>query len=144
MKPSLAIGIKYEHTFKIPKSKTVPALYPEAEEFLVMPEVFATGYLVGFLEWACIKAINPHLDFPEEQTVGTHINVSHEAATPAGLVVTAKVELVDIEGRKLSFEVEAHDGLDLISRGTHERFIIDQKKFTAKVLAKRQALSHRG
>lgn len=137
MKDTLVTGITYEHAFKVPKSKTVPALYPEAEEFLVMPEVFATGFLVGFLEWACIKAINPHLDFPDEQTVGTHINVSHEAATPVGLTVTANVELIKIEGRKLTFRVEAHDGLDLISRGTHERFLINKEKFHAKLAAKR-------
>ena len=82
MKDTLKPGIRYTHTFTVPKSKTVPALYPESEEFVIMPVVFATGYLVGFLEWACIKAINPHLDWPEEQTVGTHIDVSHEAATP--------------------------------------------------------------
>ena len=138
MKDALIIGIQYQHTFKVPTSKTVPALYPEAEEFLAMPEVFATGFLVGFLEWACIKAINPYLDFPKEQTVGTHINVSHQAATPIGLTVTANVELIKIEGRKLTFKVEAHDGVDLISQGTHERFIINKEKFDAKVLAKRQ------
>jgi fluoroacetyl-CoA thioesterase len=139
MKSPLTIGIKYEHTFTVPLSKTVPALYPEAEEFLMMPEVFATGFLVGFLEWACIKAINAYLDFPEEQTVGTHINVSHQAATPVGLVVTAKVELIKIEGKKLTFKVEAHDGTDLISQGTHERFIINKMKFDAKVTAKQKA-----
>lgn len=138
MKDILAVGLQYQHTFKVPASKTVPALYPEADEFLVMPEVFATGYLVGFLEWACIKAINPYLDFPNEQTVGTHINVSHQAATPAGLTVTANVELIEIEGRKLTFKVEAHDGIDLISQGTHERFIIHKEKFDSKVLGKLQ------
>ena len=137
MRDSLVVGIRYQHTFKVPTSKTVPALYPEAEEFLVMPEVFATGFLVGFLEWACIKAINPHLDFPEEQTVGTHINVSHEATTPVGLTVTANVELIMIEGRKLTFKVEANDGVDLISKGTHERFIINNEKFNEKVAIKR-------
>ena len=111
MKESLKPGIKYEHKFKLPASKMVPALYPEAPEFVVMPEVFATGFLVGFLEWACIKAINPHLDWPAEQSVGTHIDVSHEAATPAGLEVTATVELLAVEGRKLTFAVEAHDGV---------------------------------
>ena len=116
----------------------MPALYPEADEFLTMPEVFATGYLVGFLEWACIKAINPYLDFPYEQTVGTHINVSHQAATPAGLNVTANVELIEIEGRKLTFKVEAHDGIDLISQGTHERFIVHKEKFDSKALSKLQ------
>lgn len=136
MKESLKPGIKYLHKFSIPASKTVPALYPESEEFLAMPEVFATGFMVGFLEWACIMAIKPHLDWPQEQTVGTHINVSHEAATPAGLVVTAKVELVAIEGRKLIFNVEAHDGIDLISKGSHERFIINKEKFDAKARIK--------
>ena len=61
MKESLKAGIKYEHTFLVPPSKTVPFLYPESEEFTIMPEVFATGFLVGFLEWSCIKAVNPHL-----------------------------------------------------------------------------------
>ncbi|MBI2307627.1 MAG: thioesterase family protein [Rhodocyclales bacterium] len=136
MKDTLKPGIVYTHRFRIPASKTVPALYPEAEEFVAMPEVFATGFLVGFLEWACIKAINPHLDWPREQTVGTHIDVSHEAATPPGMEVTATVELVAVEGKKLSFAVEAHDGVDLISRGQHERFVIDKAKFDARLGAK--------
>lgn len=136
MKASLQPGIKYQHKFTVPASKTVPALYPEAAEFVAMPEVFATGFLVGFLEWTCIKAINPHLDWPQEQTVGTHINVSHEAATPPGLEVTANVELIAVEGRKLVFSVEAHDGIDLISKGLHERFIINKERFDAKVGSK--------
>ena len=136
MKNTLKPGIKFEHKYMVPISKTVPALYPESEEFVAMPEVFATGFLVGFLEWACIKAINPYLDWPAEQTVGTHINVSHEAATPPGREVTAVVELIAVEGRKLVFEVEAHDGLDLISKGRHERFVINKEKFEAKLLSK--------
>ena len=59
--------------------KMVPALYPEAPEFQVMPEVFATGFLVGFLEWACMNSVIPHLDWTLEQTVGTHVNISHLA-----------------------------------------------------------------
>jgi fluoroacetyl-CoA thioesterase len=137
MKETLQPGIRYQHKFVVPLSKTVPALYPEAEEFLAMPEVFATGFLVGFLEWACIKAINPHLDWPREQTVGTHIDVSHEAATPPGLEVTATVELIAVEGRKLVFAVQAHDGAELISKGLHQRFVIDKQRFSAKADAKR-------
>jgi fluoroacetyl-CoA thioesterase len=138
MKSSLQPGIHYQHKFLVPTSKTVPALYPESAEFLAMPEVFATGFLVGLLEWACIKAVNPHLDWPEEQTVGTHIDVSHEAATPPGLEVTATVELVEVDGRRLVFTVEAHDGVDLISRGRHERFVINKPRFDARVGAKKQ------
>ena len=140
MKDSLKIGLQYTHQFVVPQSKTVPALYPEADEFVAMPEVFATGFLVGFLEWACIKLVNPHLDLSQEQTVGTHINVSHEAATPAGLTVTATVTLTAIEGRKLTFSVEAHDGIDLISKGKHERFIINREKFDAKLAIKKAKL----
>lgn len=140
MKDSLKSGIQYEHKFIVPPSKTVPALYPESDEFIVMPEVFATGFLVGFLEWACIKAINPHLNWPHEQTVGTHIDVSHEAATPVGLEVTARVELIAVEGKKLIFHVEAHDGVDLISKGRHERFVINKEKFDAKLEMKKASV----
>ncbi len=140
MKETLQPGIKYVHKFIVPTSKTVPALYPESAEFTAMSEVFATGFLVGFLEWACIKAINPHLDWPEEQTVGIHINVSHEAATPPGLEVTASVKLITVDGKKLIFAVEAHDGIDLISKGMHERFIINKAKFDSKVSTKKGPL----
>jgi len=136
MKDTLRPGIRYEHRFLVPSSKTVPALYPEADEFLAMPEVFATGFMVGFLEWACIKCINPHLDWPKEQTVGTHVNVSHQAATPPGLEVTATVELIEVDGKRLVFSVEAHDGVDVISKGRHERFIINKERFDAKLADK--------
>jgi len=138
MKKSLTPGIKYEHKFVLPASKTVPALYPESEEFLVMPAVFATGFLVGLLEWACIKAVKPHLDWPSEQTVGIQINVSHEAATPPGFEVTIKAELVEVDGRKLVFIVDAHDGVDLISKGRHERFVINKEQFDEKIEAKKK------
>ena len=84
MKETLKPGITHTHQFTITPANTVPALYPEAEEFVAMPQVFATGYMVGLIEWTCIQAVNPHLDWPKEQTVGIHINVSHLAATPAG------------------------------------------------------------
>lgn len=136
MKASLKPGIKYQHKFLLPPTKTVPALYPEAEEFLAMPEVFATGFLVGFLEWACIKCINPHIDWPAEQTLGTHIDVTHQAATPPGMEVTANVELIEVDGRRLVFNVEAHDGIELISKGRHERFVVNRDKFEAKLVEK--------
>ena len=136
MKDTLQPGIEYTFRFMIPASKTVPALYPEASEFQAMPDIFATGYPVGLLEWTCIRAVNPHLDWPEEQTVGTHINVSHMAATPPGLEVTATVKLLEVNGKRLVFAVEAHDGIDLITQGTHERYIINKARFILKVYAK--------
>jgi len=139
MKDSLKPGIEYELKYRVPESKTVPYLYPEAPEFQVMPRVFATGFMVGLMEWACLLAILPHLDWPAEQSVGTHVNLSHSAATPPGLEVRAKVRLVQVDGRRLVFEIEANDGVDVICKGTHERFLINAAKFVERVKAKAQA-----
>ena len=136
MKESLKPGITFEHRFVVTEHKLVPALYPEAEEFQVMPEVFATGFMVGFLEWACLKAVIPHIDWPREQTVGVHVNVSHESATPAGMAVTAKVALMEVDGRRLKFNVEGYDEAGLIARGDHERFVIDKARFDASLMSK--------
>ena len=136
MKDSLKPGLESEFKFRVTESKIVRELYPEAAEFQEMPEVFATGFMVGLLEWACIKAINPYLDWPVEQTVGTNIDVSHIAATPPGFEVTAKVRLIEVDGRRLLFELEAHDGVELISKGRHERFIINKEKFDSKMKEK--------
>jgi fluoroacetyl-CoA thioesterase len=136
MRPSLQPGLTHAFRFTIPPGKTVPHLYRESEMFQQMPEVFATGFMVGLLEWACIEAIRPHLDWPTEQSLGTHVNFSHEAATPPGLTVTVQVRLINVDGRKLRFEVEAHDGIDTISRGTHERVVIDAARFRAKIAEK--------
>jgi fluoroacetyl-CoA thioesterase len=142
MKDSLQPGLKFEFQFEIPDTKTVPHLYPESPEFQQMPRVLATGYMVGLFEWACIQALNPFLSWPAEQTVGIGVNLSHVAATPPGLVVTVRVLLEKVEGRKLTFFIEADDGVDLISQGYHERFVIDAAKFNAKVAGKaRSALA---
>ena len=139
MKDTLKPGIEHQFSFHLPDTKTVPALYPESAEFQEMPEVFATGFMVGFLEWACIDAIKPHLNWPDEQSLGTHINVSHTAATPPGLLVTARVKLIEVNGRRLVFEVEADDGVDIIAAGTHERFVIDRDRFNQKIRNKAAA-----
>ena len=136
MKDSLKPGLTFEFQFKVPENKTVPHLYPESAEFQVMPKVLATGFMVGLFEWACIQAINPHIDWPDEQTVGIQVNLSHLAATPPGLTVTVKGKLEEVEGRKLSFSIVADDGVDKISEGTHDRFVINSAKFNAKMAVK--------
>ncbi len=132
MRSSLRAGLQHEFRYLVPDSKTVPHLYPESEQFREMPAVFATGFMVGLLEWACIDAIRPHLD-PGEQSVGTDVRFSHLAATPPGLTVTVNVTLEKVEGRRLTFSVRAHDGVDLISEGTHQRVLIDPKRFMQRV-----------
>ena len=141
MKDSLKPGLTHQFKFRIPPTKTVPHLYPESDAFQQMPQVLATGFMVGLLEWACIEAIQPHLDWPREQSLGTLVNFFHLAATPPGLTVTVDVKLDRVEGRKLVFSVTAHDGVDKITEGVHERFVIDAEKFNAKVAAKVRPVS---
>jgi fluoroacetyl-CoA thioesterase len=138
MKPSLTPGLSTTFSFTIPEGKTVPALYPEAPEFQTMPRVFATGFMVGLIEWTCMKLMQPHLDYPAEQSVGTDVKLNHTAATPPGFTVRVEVTLDRVEGRRLTFSVSAHDGVDEICRGTHERFVIDTARFEAKVEEKRK------
>lgn len=135
MKPSLKPGLKHSFAFKVPVDKTVPHLYPEARDFQVMPKVFATGFMVGLLEWGCIQLLAPHLD-EGEGSLGTHIDVNHVAATPPGLTVTVDAELTGLEGRKAWFSVRAHDGVDLITEGRHQRGIVKWDKFNARVAEK--------
>ena len=136
MKDTLRPGLTFEFKFRVPENRTVPYLFPESPEFQLMPKVLATGYMVGLLEWACLRAIIPHLDWPNEQTVGTLVNFTHSAATPPGLTVTVRVKLEKVDGRKLSFSVVADDGIDTISEGTHERFVIDAARFNRKLAEK--------
>jgi fluoroacetyl-CoA thioesterase len=133
MKDTLRPGLTFQFQFKIPPTKTVPHLYPESELFQDMPQVLATGFLVGLMERACIEALRPHLDWPREQSLGTHVNFSHLAATPPGFIVTVEVKLERVEGRKLSFYLSAHDGVETISEGTHERVVIDAARFNSRI-----------
>jgi fluoroacetyl-CoA thioesterase len=132
------LGTTHMQTLKVDESLVVPAVSEHFTGFADMPPVFATAFMVGFIEWACIEAIRPHLE-PGEHTVGTHVNVSHMAATPVGMNVTAFVELIAAEGRKLVFRVTCRDEKDIIGEGTHERTVINPEKFMARVSAKRAA-----
>jgi fluoroacetyl-CoA thioesterase len=137
MKPTLVPGLEGRFRYRVPPSRTVPRIYEDAPDFQLMPEVFATGYLVALCEWACIELIKPHLDWPREQTLGTHVDLSHLAATPPGFTVDIRVRVEQVEGRKLTFRIEADDGVDRISEGRHERHVILAERFEAKVAAKR-------
>jgi fluoroacetyl-CoA thioesterase len=132
MKDTLQVGATARLEFKVPANKTVPHLYPEAHEFQVMPTVFATGFMVGLMEWACLKVLEPHLD-PGEGSLGIHIDVSHTAATVPGQVVTVDAECTGIQGRRVSFKVVAHDGFEKIGEGRHERMIVPWERFVARV-----------
>jgi fluoroacetyl-CoA thioesterase len=136
MKETLRPGLAGIFRYTVPDNRTVPHMYPEAPDFQLMPGVLATGYLVALCEWAAIELIKPHLDWPAEQSLGTHVNLSHLAATPPGLTVELSVSLTAVADRKLTFALRAADGIDLISEGTHERHLIDAARFNARIAAK--------
>jgi len=138
MKDTLQPGAKVRFQYRVPADKTVPHLYPEAYEFATMPAVFATGYMVGLMEWTCMKVLEGHLD-PGEGSLGIAVNVSHVAATVPGQTVTVDAECTKVHGRRVAFKVSAHDGIDLIGEGTHERMVVPWDKFEAKVNEKAKA-----
>jgi len=97
--------------------------------------VFATPAMVGMMEGAAVKALEGQLA-EGQTTVGTHIDVRHLAATPVGMQVRARAELTAVDGRKLTFQIEAWDEVEKIGEATHERFVIDMGKFIARTQAK--------
>ncbi|HYC15778.1 MAG TPA: thioesterase family protein [Pseudolabrys sp.] len=140
MKPTLKPGLKHSFSYKVPENKTVPFTYPESPEIAAMPKVFATGFMIVLMEWTCVQLLNQHLD-GGEGSLGTHVDVSHLAATPPGMIVKVDVEIVDVQGRKLLFNVSAHDGVDLIGEGRHERVVVAWDRFNAKVADKAKSVA---
>jgi fluoroacetyl-CoA thioesterase len=131
-------GLKHTAHLLVDEGLTVPAVSQALAAFTDMPRVFATAYLVAFAENTCIQAVAPLLP-QSSKTVGTHVDLSHSAATPVGMKVTASVELVEVDGRQLRFAVECRDERDVISTGYHERHIIDVAKFEQRLASKAAA-----
>lgn len=97
--------------------------------------VFATPMMCALMEQASVAALEGHLE-EGQGSVGTHIDISHDAATPVGMAVWAEAELTKVEGRALTFSVAAFDGAGLIGQGVHTRFLIWNEKFMAKANGK--------
>ncbi len=135
MKPSLQAGLKHRFSYVVAEEKTVPHLYSDSPEMQEMPAVFATGFMVGLMEWTCVQLLAPHLD-AGEGSLGTHIDVTHKSATPPGMTVTVDAECIEVRGPRAKFTVRAHDGMDEIGAGTHERFIVSWDRFNRGVAAK--------
>ncbi len=138
VKDTLRLGLTHRITFTVTERQTVPQFYPESPIFRAMPAVFATGYMVGLFEWCCTELLNQHLD-PGEGSLGVHVDFSHLAATPPGMTVTVDCEYTAVDGRKVSFFVRGHDGVDVIGEGRHERAVVNYEKFNARVAEKGKA-----
>jgi fluoroacetyl-CoA thioesterase len=135
-KQTLRPGLSHSETIRITDRLIVPEMADFFANFASMPPVFATAYMVAFVEWTCVRALAGHL-LEGEATVGTHVDLSHSAATPVGMKATATIALAAMESRKLRFQVTCRDERGEIGAGFHERFIIDQDRFLAKLADKR-------
>jgi len=135
MKETLQGGLQFTHRYHVPMEKTVPYVFREAELFQAMPAVFATAFMVGLMEWACMEALQPYMD-EDEISLGTSVCVSHSAATPPGMQVEVAVTLLEVNGPRTKWSIVARDEKEVIGEGTHERFTIKRDKFTGIVAKK--------
>lgn len=94
-------------------------------------DVFATPQLIGLMETAAVAALD-HLLPPGYCSVGTRVDIKHLAATPVGDTITAAAEIVEVDGRRIVFQVEAHDSATKVGEGRHERFVVNLERFMAK------------
>ncbi|MBS1857156.1 MAG: thioesterase family protein [Acidobacteria bacterium] len=97
--------------------------------------VLSTPHMIGLMEWTCRNVVKPLLGEGYD-TVGTHVNVAHLGAAPIGMAVTFTAEVIAVDGRRVTFRVEAHDEKGKIGEGTHERTVINVAKFAAKMAEK--------
>lgn len=123
---TLTIGMRGEATTTVVHENTAAAVGAGGVE------VFGTPMMIALMENAAWRAVVDELD-EGQVTVGTHVNVSHLAATPLGQKARATAELTEIDGRRLVFRVEAYDERQKIGEGQHERFIVDLQRFLSRL-----------
>jgi fluoroacetyl-CoA thioesterase len=132
-------GLRHSETLTVSEALSVPAQAQHFDPQTDMPPVFATAQMIAFVEWACVHALAPYLS-PHQRTVGTRVEMTHTAATPIGMNVTAAVELVSFDGRTLHFKAACHDEKEPIGEGFHERVVIDYDRFMTRLARKQTVL----
>jgi predicted thioesterase len=128
MKASLAQGLTATSKLTVDRERTIDFMGEKAR-------VYATPMLVRDIELASRELLLPHLDAGED-SVGTRVELDHLAATLMGMPVELKLTIVEVKGRAVTLEVEGRDGIDLICRGRHHRFVVDVKTTEARLAAK--------
>jgi fluoroacetyl-CoA thioesterase len=129
MRP-IPLGSKGTFTLRV-----TPAHLANQFKDAMLPRVFATPMMIMAMENAALNAIRNYLG-PDESAVGTAVDVRHLAATPVGHEVTAEAEVTGVDGRRISFNVKARDETEDIGDGTHERMVIDRRRFEQRLSAK--------
>jgi fluoroacetyl-CoA thioesterase len=134
----LTPGLRHRETVHVDERLVVPAMADRFAGFEDMPPVFATAFVVGLVEWACVEALRPFLE-PAQRSVGTRVDIGHVAATPLGMNATAEIELLAVEGHKLRFRVLCYDDAGVIGEGFHERVIVEYDSFLERAVSRRDA-----
>lgn len=132
----LKLGLRHTETITVGEALAVPAQAQLFDPSTEMPPVFATAQMIAFIEWTCVHALAPYLS-PAQRTVGTRVEMSHIAATPVGMIVSAEVELIEIDGRRFRFRAQCRDEMEMIGEGFHERMIVDHARFMERLARKR-------
>ena len=129
MRP-IPVGAKGTYSLRV-----MPAQLANQFKDAILPQVFATPWMVTIMENAALNAIRDYLE-PGESAVGTAVNIRHLAATPVGHQVTATAEVTKVDGRRIEFNVSARDEVEEIGAGTHERMLVDMARVNKKLAAK--------
>jgi fluoroacetyl-CoA thioesterase len=129
MRP-IPVGAKGTYTLRV-----MPVQLANQFKDAILPQVFATPWMVTIMENAALNAIRDYLE-PGESAVGTAVNVRHLAATPVGHQVTATAEVTKVDGRRIEFNVSARDETEEIGAGTHERMLVELARVNKKLATK--------
>ena len=121
-------GLRHSETIRVTDALAVPAQAQLFDPATEMPPVFATAQMIAFVEWACVHALAPYLA-PGQRSVGTVVDMTHTAATPVGMTVTAEVELVEIDRRRLRFRASCRDEIETIGRGFTSAWLSTMRAF---------------
>ena len=134
----LGVGMTHSETVVVEERITVSEVVGVFAPGTDMPPVLATAFLIGFVEWTCMRLLEPYLE-PQHRSLGTHVDLSHNAATPVGMKVTAEVMLEAVDNRRVTFGVVCRDEVEVICEGRHERFVVDIDRFL-KGVEKKQSV----
>ena len=129
MKDTLRPGLRGEASHRVVSAELVSHFDPAG------PPVFGSPFMLMLMEFAAFNAIQPHLDLGE-QSLGVGFEFEHLAATPAGALVTARAEILEVDGRRVLCAIEAHDEQEQIGRGRHVRHVVDMERFLKRLRRK--------
>lgn len=129
MKDGIRIGLVGEQRFIVQPSDLIDFMGPE------VPGVLATARMMWYMEHAARNAVLPFME-DDEDTVGIDMQVDHSAPTPVGMEVVCNARIIQVDGRKLTYEIEAHDEKEKIGRSSHRRFVVSKSRFAETIRRK--------